>query len=111
MNGIYCKHSELKLVRAHPESDVGKRYGNRAAWTDEHGVLNIIQCVKCGTYLPCRITECVFGQEPPSKLERALQAVEYWLGLEECVCHSKQPIGTCLKCDLENIKKVLENKK
>jgi len=30
--------------------------------------------------------------------------LQYWLDLEECVCDSPHPIGSCLKCDLESIR-------
>lgn len=40
-------------------------------------------------------------------IDEAIGHIDYWLGIEECVCHSKHPIGGCLKCDLEEIRKLL----
>lgn len=37
----------------------------------------------------------------------AVTSLDYWIALNECVCHSKHPIGGCLKCDLQEIRKVL----
>lgn len=38
----------------------------------------------------------------------AIETIEYWLGIEECVCKSAHPIGGCLKCDLEQLKKFIQ---
>lgn len=40
-------------------------------------------------------------------IESALLGVEYQLGITECRCGSAHPIGTCEKCNYENIKLVL----
>lgn len=58
---VLCRHNEIELVRAHPESPTGKMFGHLSAWTDRLGVLNLFRCVRCGKYIKCRITEHVFG--------------------------------------------------
>ena len=37
----------------------------------------------------------------------AVAKIDYWLGIEECVCHSRHPIGGCLFCDLTEIRTLL----
>lgn len=40
--------------------------------------------------------------------ERNNVDLDYWIGIEECVCNSSRPIGGCMLCDLKNIKAYCE---
>jgi hypothetical protein len=36
------------------------------------------------------------------------EIIDYWYGIEECVCDSQYPIGGCLKCDLVELQEELD---
>ena len=44
-------------------------------------------------------------------INEALRSLDYWLGIKDCCCNSPTPIGGCLKCDLEQIRGVLQSLK
>lgn len=51
--------------------------------------------------------------KPPQNQQHMLDSVnilDYWIGVTDCVCQSKYPIGGCLRCDLDAIKRRLETR-
>ena len=44
-------------------------------------------------------------------LDEMISKLDYWIGIDECVCHSPHPIGGCLYCDLIEIRKALVSRK
>ena len=40
-------------------------------------------------------------------IEDTIHTLEYWIGIEECVCSSPYPQGSCLLCDLKEIQKLI----
>jgi hypothetical protein len=48
---FFCRHSTIKLIRAHQESPIGKQWGHMSAWTDRMKCLNLFRCARCGKYL------------------------------------------------------------
>lgn len=58
-----CRHTRVRVSRAHPKSSFGRDNQGKQAWTDYYGVNNYVVCEKCGTVLHCmRTSEQFYGQ-------------------------------------------------
>jgi len=55
----------------------------------------------------CR-EHCEFVEEEDGRKLAILSSLSYWIDLETCVCKVERPIGSCCKCDLEEVKKYIE---
>jgi hypothetical protein len=42
-----CRHNQVEVFRAHPESEFGRQHHGKHAFIDAHGVLNFVQCRYC----------------------------------------------------------------
>ena len=43
------------------------------------------------------------GQDVDSEPRKIIEIAKYWRDISECVCGSSDPIGSCLRCDMEEI--------
>ena len=51
-----CKHTQLRMMRSHPDSERGKQTRLACIAIDKYGCQLTIQCKKCGNYLTINST-------------------------------------------------------
>jgi Lar family restriction alleviation protein len=70
-----------------------------------------VHCHTCGTNGPnagCK-SEALqkWNHRPIAGLDRVLATLDYWIDIDICSCDSEHPTGSCLHCDMKQLKELL----
>ena len=57
-----CRHNDVSIIRAHPQSLYAFENRNRWAFLDTKYCYNYIVCAKCDKVLNYKKTETIFGE-------------------------------------------------
>jgi len=60
MKFFFCRHKKLYRRRAHPLSEMGLKYRDKAILIDKHGCYVFISCAKCDEILKVELDDHTF---------------------------------------------------